>query len=68
MKVNEGFTMDGGPSDPEVYRLLQRSVVGVDDVGAWYVVDEHLTPDGWVLSFQDREGSVSQRRIRIEHL
>jgi hypothetical protein len=43
-------------------------VEGVDDVGAWYVIDEQLTRDGWLLSFLDRSGRVSLRRVRVERL
>ena len=64
--MDDRFSDDGGPSDGDVYRLLRRSVQGVDDFGDWYVVDEQLTGDGWLLSFQDRAGTVSHRRVRIE--
>ena len=66
--MSDGDSADSGPPDAEVYGLLRRSVEGVDDVGAWYVIDEQLTRDGWLLSFLDRSGRVSLRRVRVERL
>ena len=58
--------MDHGPSDSDVYHLLQRLISGVDEVGEWIVVGEELTADGWVVTFQNLSGESARRRIRIE--
>ena len=58
--------MNSGPSDSDVYHLLQRLITAVDEVGEWFVVGEELTADGWVVSFQNLSGASARRRIRVE--
>ena len=58
--------MDHGPSDSDVYRLLQHLIATVDEVGDWFVTEQELTADGWVVSFQNLAGATSRRRIRVE--
>ena len=58
--------MDHGPSDSDVYHLLQRLISSVDEVGEWFVVDEELTADGWLVNFQNLSGATARRRIRVE--
>lgn len=58
--------MDHGPSDSDVYHLLQRLISAVDEVGEWFVVGEELTAEGWVVSFQNLSGATARRRIRVE--
>ena len=60
--------MDQGPSDSDVYHLLQRLISAVDEVGDWFVTEEELTADGWVVSFQNLAGASAQRRIRVERV
>ena len=60
--------MDHGPSDSDVYHLLQRLISAVDEVGDWFVTEEELTEDGWVVSFQNLAGATSRRRIRVERV
>lgn len=60
--------MDHGPSDSDVYHLLQRLISAVDEVGDWFVTEEELTADGWVVSFQNLAGATSRRRIRVERV
>jgi hypothetical protein len=58
--------VDHGPSDSDVYRLLQHLISAVDEVGDWFVTEQELTADGWVVSFQNLAGATSRRRIRVE--
>jgi hypothetical protein len=58
--------VDHGPSDSDVYHLLERLISAVDEVGEWFVVEQELTTDGWVLSFQNMAGAQARRRIRVE--
>lgn len=60
--------MDRGPSDSDVYHLLQQLISAVDEVGDWFVTEEELTPDGWVVSFQNHSGATARRRIRVERM
>jgi hypothetical protein len=61
-----GGYVDHGPSDSDVYHLLQHLISAVDEVGDWIVVDQELTSDGWVVSFQNLSGATARRRIRVE--
>lgn len=58
--------MDQGPSDSDVYDLLQGFISAVDEVGDWFVTEQELTTDGWVVSFQNLAGVTARRRIRVE--
>ena len=58
--------MNHGPSDSDVYHLLQRLISAVDEVGDWFVTEQELTAEGWVVSFQNLAGATARRRIRVE--
>ena len=60
--------MDHGPSDSDLYHSLEHLISAVDEVGDWFVVEQELTEDGWVLSFQNLAGARARRRIRVEVL
>jgi hypothetical protein len=58
--------VNSGPSDSDVYHLLQGLITAVDEVGDWFVLGEELTADGLMVSFQDLSGATARRRIRVE--